>query len=191
MAWRNSPCSIYGDRHVCLAAFRLHCFYQPVFNSPTHRPPLHRVWLRFSICACISEMYNATNVSLQFHSAFTFNSTPAAGNTAENCVHCDSRLTFLGRPTSHPRYWSMSRLLGACFSGAPVLPTSHCVFTTDSAITATKKLTSRLQEAASAACADKTACCPANRERPGSCSLRSLLESHNLDLEAKKQCWEA
>ena len=33
-----------------LFAFLLHCFYQPVFNSPARRPPLHRAWLRLSTC---------------------------------------------------------------------------------------------------------------------------------------------
>ena len=37
-------------------------------------------WLRLS--TCVSEMYNATYVSLKLHSAFTFNSTPAAAESA-------------------------------------------------------------------------------------------------------------
>ena len=82
------PCSIHGNRHVSLdavVAVLSTVFLHPVFKSPTRRPQLHRAWLRLS--TCVSEMYNATYVSLKLHhSAFTFNSTPAASNAAEKCL---------------------------------------------------------------------------------------------------------
>ena len=72
--------ALHQRRHSC----SLHVFQ---LNSQQRQRALttqREAWLRLS--TCVSEMYNATYVSLKLHSAFIFNSTPAACNAAESAL---------------------------------------------------------------------------------------------------------